>query len=103
MSGVVFQNIIAVANASQDFVFALLCALVGVFSVCVVTLSVVLAKRVNGDRKRLERYVYERKTPDKTYVCENSANIECVVSAVNKKARHGKKNKSQRRQGSVVK
>lgn len=53
MSGVVFQNIIAVANASQDFVFALLCALVGVFSVCVVTLSVVLAKRVNGDRKGL--------------------------------------------------
>lgn len=103
MSGVVFQNIIAVANVSQDFVFALLCALVGVFSVCVVTLSVVLAKRVNGDRKRLERYVYERKTPDKTYVCENSSNSECVESGVSKKARHGKKNKSQRRQGSDVK
>lgn len=103
MSGVVFHNIIAVANVSQDFVFALLCALVGVFSVCVVTLSVVLAKRVNGDRKRIERYVYERKTPDKTYVCEKSSNSECVESAVNKKARHGKKNKRQRRQGSDVK
>ena len=103
MSGVVFQNIIAVANASQDFVFALLCALVGVFSVCVVTHSGVLAKRVNSDMKRLERYVYERKTPDKTYVCEKSSNSECVESAVNKKARHGKKNKSQRRQGSDVK
>lgn len=102
MSGVVFQNIIAVANVSHDFVLALLCALVGVFSVCVVTLSIVLAKRVSGDKKRLERYVYERKTPDKTCICENNTNSECVESAVSKKSRHGKKNKSQRRQGSDV-
>jgi len=103
MSGVVFQNIIAVASVSGDFVLALLCALVGVFSVCVVTLSIVLAKRVSGDKKRLERYVYERKTPDKTCICENIANSESVENIAGKKARHGKKNKSQRRQGSDVK
>lgn len=103
MSDIVFQNIIAVANVSRDFVLALLCALVGVFSVCVVTLSIALAKRVSGDKKRLERYVYERKTPDKTYICENIANSESGENIVGKKARHGKKNKSQRRQGSVVK
>lgn len=63
MRSVIFSSFIISAAANQDFVVALLSALVVVFAVIVATLSIMLAKRVQGDKKKLERYVYQRKSP----------------------------------------
>lgn len=101
MRSVIFSSFI-LAAVNQDFVVALLSAFVGVFAVIVVTLSVVLAKRVQGDKKKLERYVYQRKKPDKPAICANTSENEHVDTPLEKKARHGKKNKQARRQGSEI-
>lgn len=101
MRSVIFSSFI-LAAVNQDFVVALLSALVGVFAVIVATLSIVLAKRVQGDNKKLERYVYQRKKPDKPAICANTAKNEHVDTPLEKKARHGKKNKQARRQGSEI-
>lgn len=102
MRSVIFSSFI-LAAVNQDFVVALLSALVGVFAVIVATLSIVLAKRVQGDNKKLERYVYQCKKPDKPVICANTSKNEHVDTPLEKKARHGKKNKQARRQGSEIK
>lgn len=102
MRSVIFSSFI-LAAVNQDFVVALLSALVGVFAVIVATLSIVLAKRVQGDNKKLERYVYQCKKPDKPVICANTSENEHVDTPLEKKARHGKKNKQARRQGSEIK
>ena len=101
MRSVIFSSFI-LAAVNQDFVVALLSALVGEFAVIVATLSIVLAKRVQGDKKKLERYVYQRKKPDKPAICANTAENEHVDTPLEKKARHGKKNKQARKQGSEI-
>lgn len=101
MRSVIFSSFI-LAAVNQDFVVALLSALVGVFAVIVATLSIVLAKRVQGDKKKLERYVYQRKKPDKPAICANTSKNEHVDTPLEKKARHGKKNKQARKQGSEI-
>lgn len=101
MRSVIFSSFI-LAAVNQDFVVALLSALVGVFAVIVATLSIMLAKRVQGDKKKLERYVYQRKKPDKPAICANTAENEHVDTPLEKKARHGKKNKQARKQGSEI-
>ena len=102
MRSVIFSSFIISAAANLDFVVALLSALVGVFAVIVATLSIVLAKRVQGDKKKLERYVYQRKKPDKPAICANTAENEHVDTPLEKKARHGKKNKQARKEGSEI-
>lgn len=101
MRSVIFSSFI-LAAVNQDFVVALLSALVGVFAVIVATLSIVLAKRVQDDKKKLERYVYQCKKPDKPAICANTSENEHVDTPLEKKARHGKKNKQARRQGSEI-
>lgn len=101
MRSVIFSSFI-LAAVNQDFVVAPLSALVGVFAVIVATLSIVLAKRVQGDKKKLERYVYQRKKTDKPKICANTSENEHVDTPLEKKARHGKKNKQARRQGSEI-
>lgn len=101
MRSVIFSSFI-LAAVNQDFVVALLSALVGVFAVIVATLSIMLAKRVQGDKKKLERYVYQRKKPDKPAICANTSENEHVDTPLEKKARHGKKNKQARKQGSEI-
>lgn len=101
MRSVIFSSFI-LAAVNQDFVVALLSALVGVFAVIVATLSIVLAKRVQGDNKKLERYVYQCKKPDKPVICANTSENEHVDTPLEKKARHGKKNKQARKQGSEI-
>lgn len=101
MRSVIFSSFI-LAAVNQDFVVALLSALAGVFAVIVATLSIVLAKRVQGDKKHLERYVYQRKKTDEPTICANTAENEHADTQIEKKARHGKKNKQSRRQGSEI-
>lgn len=63
MRSVIFSSFIISAAANQDFVVALLSALVGVFAVIVATLSIVLAKEYKATRKSLKDTFISAKSP----------------------------------------
>ncbi len=84
----------------QNFFFAFLLALTGMLFVVVTVMSLMLYTRHKADIKRLEKYVYVRETQTKTSDCANNAENKAIKSTtknadknVQRKLRHGKKNK----------
>lgn len=80
----------------SNFLFALLLALACSLAVVVVVLSLMLAQRHKADVKRLERYVYVRESFAKTADCvvtPKNKDKKRQAESVEKKPRHGKKNK----------
>lgn len=87
-----------------NFLFAFLLALTGMLCVVVIVMSLMLYTRHKADVKRLEKYVYTKEMWAKTSDCANNAENKAVKNSakntakitdnnVQKKLRHGKKNK----------
>lgn len=83
-----------------NFLFAFLLALTGILCVVVCVMSLMLYTRHKADVKRLEKYVYTKEMWPKTSDCANNAENKAVKNPakindnnVQKKLRHGKKNK----------
>lgn len=87
-----------------NFLFAFLLALTGILCVVVCVMSLMLYTRHKADVKRLEKYVYTKEMWSKTSDCANNAENKAVKNAaknptkitdnnLQKKLRHGKKNK----------
>ncbi len=84
--------ILSAVHPAANFVFALLLAIVGMLFVTFIVLALMICQRAKADGRRAEKYVYVRKTDDKTTDCANKQ-TEDASGTVKNKMRHGKKNK----------